>query len=168
LMAATNKHQEARDARMQRLHGMRGVALAVAITALAGCGGSDDGSPAAPKASTPKTAPAVTVSERGILATVDALQTASRKGDGRAVCVDLFTPQLVKSVEASAKRSCAKEVRKRMFAPDAEISVGRDIKVTGNRGIAVVREQNGNVSKLSLVRQSAQWRIDGVRPVTSG
>ena len=69
--------------------------------------------------------------------------------------MDLFTPQLVKSVEASAKRSCAKEVRKRMFAPDAEISVGRDIKVTGDRGTAVVREQNGNVSKLSLVRQSA-------------
>ena len=63
--------------------------------------------------------------------------------------------QLVKSVEASAKRSCAKEVRKRMFAPDAEISVGRDIKVTGDRATAVVREQNGNVSKLSLVRQSA-------------
>ena len=51
-----------------------------------------------------------------------------------------------------------------MFAPDAEISVGRDIKVTGDRGTAVVREQNGNVSKLSLVRQSAQWRIDGVTP----
>jgi hypothetical protein len=152
---------------MQRLHGMQGMAVAVAVIALAGCGSSDDGSPATPKASA-KTAPAVTVSERGILATVDALQTASRKGDGRAVCLDLFTPQLVKSVEATAKRSCAKEVRKRMFAPDAEISVGRDIKVTGDRGTAVVREQNGNVSKLSLVRQSAEWRIDGVRPEKSG
>ena len=116
----------------------------------------------------PKPAPALTGSERGILATVDALQTASRKGDGRAVCADLFTPELVKSVEATAKRSCAKEVRKRMFAPDAEISVGRDIKVTGDRGTAVVREQNGNVSKLSLVKQSSQWRIDRVIAETSG
>ena len=98
---------------------------------------------------------AVSGSERGILATVDALQTASRKGDGRTICGDLFTPQLVKSVEAAAKRSCAKEVRKRLFAPDAEISVGRDIKVTGDRGTAVVREQNGNVSTLSLLRQSS-------------
>jgi hypothetical protein len=153
---------------MQRLHGMRGLVVVTAMVGLAGCGSSDNGSPSAPKASAPKPVQAVTVSERGILATVDALQTASRKGDGRAVCVDLFTPQLVKSVEATAKRSCAKEVRKRMFAPDAEISVGRDIKVTGDRGIAVVREQNGNVSKLSLVRQSAQWRIDGVRPEKSG
>ena len=54
------------------------------------------------------------------------------------------------------------------FAPDAEISVGRDIKVTGDHAIALVREQNGNVSKLSLVRQSAQWRIDRVIAEKSG
>jgi hypothetical protein len=148
---------------MQCLHAIRSVAVVTAVAALAGCGSSDKASPAAPKP-----AQAMTGNERGILATVDALQTASRKGDGRAVCADLFTSQLVKSVEASAKRSCAKEVRKRMFAPDAEISVGRDIKVTGDRGTAVVREQNGNISKLSLVRQSAQWRIDGVIPQKSG
>lgn len=148
---------------MQRFHAIRGLAVVTAVAALAGCGSSDKASPAAPKP-----APAISGSARGVLATVDALQTASRKGDGRAVCVDLFTPQLVKSVEAAAKRSCAKEVRKRMFAPDAEISVGRDIKVTGDRGTAVVREQNGNISKLSLVRQSAQWRIDGVTPEKSG
>jgi hypothetical protein len=148
---------------MQRFHAVRGLAVVTAVAAFAGCGSPEQGAPAAPNASQ-----AITGSERGILATVDALQSASRKGDGRAVCVDLFTPQLVKSVEASAKRTCAKEVRRRMFAPDAEISVGRDIKVTGDRGSAVVREQNGNVSRLSLVRQSAQWRIDGVIPETSG
>ena len=148
---------------MRRFHAMRGLAVVAALGALAGCGGSDKASTSAPKP-----AKAITGSERGILATVDALQAASRKGDGRAVCVDLFTPQLVKSVEASAKRSCAKEVRKEMFAPDAEISVGRDIKVIGDRGTAVVREQNGNISKLSLVRQSAEWRIDGVTPEKSG
>jgi hypothetical protein len=148
---------------MQRFHAIRGLAVMTAVAALAGCGSADGGSPAAPKP-----AQAITGPERGILATVDALQSASRRGDGRAVCVDLFTPQLAKSVEASAKRSCAKEVRKRMFAPDAEISVGRDIKVAGDRGTAVVREQNGNISKLSLVRQSAQWRIDGVTPEKSG
>ena len=82
--------------------------------------------------------------------------------------MDLFTPELVKSVEATAKRSCAKEVRKRLFAPDAEISVGRDIKVTGDNATVVVREQNGNVSKLALVRQSAQWRIDRVIAEKSG
>ena len=135
-----------------------------AVAALAGCGSSD-------KDSTPAQKPQAAVvsgSERGILTTVDALQTASRKGDGRAICGDLFTPQLVKSVEAAAERSCAKEVRKRLFTPDAEISVGRDIKVTGDRGSAVVREQNGNVSTLSLLKQSSQWRIDRVVLVKPG
>jgi hypothetical protein len=145
---------------MQRLDVVPSVAAVIAIALLAGCGASGTQPSSADKASQP-----VSGGERGILATVDALQTASRKGDGRAVCVDLFTPALVKSVEAAAKRTCAKEVRKRMFKPDAELSVGRDIKVRGLQGTAVVREQNGNVSRLSFVKQNAEWRIDRVTPV---
>jgi hypothetical protein len=143
---------------LQRFRAVSSLAVVTAVAALAGCGGSDD--KATPPAQTAQ--PAVSASERAILATVDALQTASRKGDGRTICTNLFTPQLVKSVEAAAKRSCAKEVRKRLFTPDAEISVGRDIKVSGDRGAAVVREQNGNVSTLSMLRLSKQWRIDRV------
>jgi hypothetical protein len=149
---------------LQRIHGVPSLAVVVAaVAALAGCGGSAKDSPSVQKS--PQAVSAVSGSERGILATVDALQTASRKGDGRMICGDLFTPQLVKSVETAAKRTCAKEVRKRLFTPDAEISVGRDITVNGDRGTAVVREQNGNVSTLSLLKQSSQWRIDRVAPV---
>ena len=148
---------------MHRYGAVPSLAVVTTVAALAGCGSSEKQSPSVQKPSQP-----VSGSERGILATVDALQTASRKGDGRGICGHLFTPQLVKSVEAAAKRSCAIEVRKRLFTPDAAISVGRDIKVTGDRGTAVVREQNGNVSKLSLVRQSAQWRIDRVIAEKSG
>jgi hypothetical protein len=138
---------------------MTGLAIVAAIAAIAGCGGSDE-KPATAKA------PSASVSgnQRSILATVDALQTASRKGDGQKVCADLFTPQLAKSVEAAAKRSCAQEVRRSMFTPDAELSVGRNIDVTGDRGTAVIQEQNGNVSKLSFVKQSGQWRIARVTP----
>jgi hypothetical protein len=152
--------EHVKEHKLQRFRTVSSLAIVTAIAALAGCGGSDDKStPPAQKAQ-----PAVSGSERGILATVDALQTASRKGDGRTICADLFTPQLVKSVEAAAKRSCAKEVRKRLFTPDAEISVGRDIKVTGDRGAAVVREQNGNASTLSMLKLSKQWRIDRIAP----
>jgi hypothetical protein len=138
---------------------MPGLAVVTAFAALAGCGGSDE------KPATAKT-PSASVSgnQRSILATVDALQTASRKGDGQKVCAELFTPQLAKSVEAAANRSCAQEVRRSMFTPDAELSVGRNIDVTGDRGTAVIQEQNGNVSKLSFVKQSGQWRIDRVTP----
>lgn len=148
---------------MRRPRAIPSLAAAIAVAALAGCG---DSGKDAPPAQTPSSA--VPGSERGILATVDALQTASRKGDGRTICSKLFTPALVRSVEAAAKRSCAREVRKRLFTPDAAISVGRDIKVSGNRGTAVVREQNGNVSTLSLLKQSGQWRIDRVTPNKSG
>ncbi len=133
-----------------------------AVLALVGCGGSDTEPPSTQKLST------VSGDQRNVLATVDALQTASRNGDGDRVCDDLFSPGLVKSVEAAAGQSCAKEVRQRLFTPDAEISVSRDIKVDGARGTAVVREQIGNVSKLSLVKQDARWRIDRVTPQNSG
>src|SRR5215210_5479402 len=129
---------------MQGLRAMTSVAVVIATAALAGCGGADKPAP-----SKQKPAQSVSNDERGVLATVDALQTASRKGDGQAICTDLFTPKLVKSVEAAAKRSCATEVRKNLFDPNAEIAVGRDVKVAGARGQAVIREQNGHVSTLN-------------------
>jgi hypothetical protein len=55
-----------------------------------------------------------------------------------------------------------------LFAPDAEISVSRDIEIAGRRGTATVQEQNGNVSELSFVKQDAQWRIDRVTPQKTG
>jgi hypothetical protein len=147
----------------RRLRPLPSLAVVLAVAALPGCGGSD-------KQPAPAEKPSASVSgnERGILATVDALQTASRKGNGQKVCADLFTPRLAKSVAAAAKRSCAQEVRRNIFTPDAEISVGRQIEVVGNRGTAVIREQNGNVSKLSFVKQSGEWRIDRVTPQKSG
>jgi hypothetical protein len=148
---------------MQRPRTAPSLAVVIAVAALAGCGGSDKKPAATQTPSQP-----VSGEQRSILGTVDALQTASRKGDGGRICTDLFTPRLVKSIKAAARRSCAKEVRQRLFSPDAELSVDRNIKVTGERGTAVVREQNGNVSTLSLVKLDGQWRIDRVTPRKSG
>jgi len=55
-----------------------------------------------------------------------------------------------------------------MFSRDAAISVGRDIDVAGDRGTAVVREQNGNVSTLSMIKHNARWRIDRVTAQNPG
>jgi hypothetical protein len=152
---------------MQRLRAVPGLTAVIAVASLAGCGsGGPSPSVQKPPVSTP--AHPVSQDERGILATVDALQTASRKGDGRTICEELLTPRLVRSVEASATRSCAKEVRERLFAPDTTISVDKDIRVTADRGTAVIRESSGNVSSLFLVKRNAQWRIYRVTPVKSG
>jgi hypothetical protein len=153
---------------MQRLRVVLGLAAVIAAGSVAGCGGSGEPSSSVQKPPVSTPSHPVSQDERGILATVDALQTASRKGDGRTVCGDLFTARLVRSIEASTTRSCAKEVRMHLFAPDTTISVGKDIKVTADRGTAVISETSGNVSTLFLVKRDARWRIYRVTPLTSG
>ena len=133
------------------------IALPLISALLAGCG---DDEPATPG----QASPSVSGGQRGVLETIDALQTASRKGDGETICGDIFTAKLVRSVEAAAKRSCAEEVREQLFSPKAEISVSRDIKVNGGEATATVREQNGRVSKLFLVKHDGRWQVDRVVP----
>ena len=139
--------------------GTSALAAFAAGIALMGCGGSEKRPPAPTKAPA-----AVAGDERGVVGTVDALQTASRKGDGKSICADLFTVALVHSIEASANHSCAKEVEHTLVSPDAEISVSRDIRVTGSRATATIHERNGNLSKLFLLKQGGDWRIDRVVP----
>ena len=133
------------------------LAVLAASIPLAGCGGSDKETPGAQK-------PTATVSgdQRSILGTVEALQTASRSNDGKGICTDIFTAGLVRSIEKTAKRSCVKEVNDTLVSPDAAISVGRDIEVSGVQATATIREQNNNVSKLFLLKQDGKWRIDRV------
>jgi hypothetical protein len=130
------------------------VAGLLVAVALPGCGGSDD----------TQTSGQVRDDQRGILATIDALQTASRAADGARVCSSVFTSSLVLSIEKASKRGCAAEVRERLFKPDESISVARNITVKGDTGTAVIREQDGSVSTLHLVRQDRTWRIDRVAP----
>lgn len=135
------------------------LALGAALT---GCGGSDTSS-----TTTATAPPAASSEQRGILDTVDALQAASRKGDSRTICRTLFTRSLVRSIEKAAKGSCARAVRK-SFSPGESISVSRDVQVTGDRGSAMIREQNGNVSTLYFVKQADRWQIDRVQPQSGG
>jgi UDP-N-acetylenolpyruvoylglucosamine reductase len=122
--------------------------------ALPGCGGADDN----------QTTGTVGDDQRGILATVDALQSASRDGDGAKICSSVFTKSLERAIDRAAKRGCAAEVRENLFKPDESISVERNITVKGSTGTAVIREQSGNVSTLHLVKQAGRWRIDRVTP----
>src|SRR4051794_36723008 len=133
------------------------LALMALASAIAGCGGSER----APRPVSTAT-PAANSAQRQILATVDALQAASHKGDGKSICDQLFTAGLVRSIEKASKRSCAREVRRNLFSPREQISVSRDIRVAANRASAVIREQNGNASTLFFVKQGTSWRISRV------
>ncbi|MEJ7715448.1 MAG: hypothetical protein WKF40_06980 [Thermoleophilaceae bacterium] len=84
--------------------------LAFAVAALGACGGGSEKKPP----------PAVSAQQRGVLDTVDRLQVASRRGDGEQICTEIFTTKLARSVEAKSKTSCAKEVKQKLFSPQAE------------------------------------------------
>jgi hypothetical protein len=157
--AAPRPFVQPAEARKYRARPMRPftimtIAGLLAAAALSGCAGSDDKQPTRASGH----------DQDGILATVDALQTASRAGDGATVCSRVFTAGLVRSIERTSKRSCAKEVKKNLFRRDAAYSLQRNITADGDAGSATIREQNGNVSTLHLVQQAGVWRIDRVTP----
>lgn len=137
--------------------GKHAFAVLLAAATIAACGGSDDGSGAA-------TQPTIAADQRGVLAALDELQIASRSGDGRKICAAVFTPQLARSVARRSKRSCAAEVRDSLFRADESIAVQRGVKVDGSRATAVIREQNGDLSTLHMLKQAGRWQIDRVTP----
>ena len=137
---------------------LRLLTTAVVAATVAGCGGSDE---------TKQPAPSVSGDQRGILATVDALQTASRRDDARRICTQLFTKRLATSIRESSKQSCEAEVHETLTSPDAQLSVARKIAVKGSRATATVHEQNGKVSTVSFVKDGDRWRIERVTPVKS-
>jgi hypothetical protein len=138
----------------------RTLAMVAAAAALAGplgaCGGSSN---------RPDPAPAVLDDRREILATVDALQTASRDDDARRICHELFAASLAQSIRKSSKRSCEAEVSHTLTSPDAQLSVAREIDVKGVRATGTIREQNGDTSRVSFVKDSGRWRIERITRV---
>ena len=93
------------------------------------------------------------------------LQSASQEGDGTRICNEIFTPKLAALVSRSAKSGkCATEVKAKLFSPKAKLDVQNIDMPDGSNATATVKEANGNVSKVFLVKQSGQWRIRGVTP----
>ena len=145
--------------------GLSGLtALAIAAAALAGCGGDSGTEKKVADATANKAAndAAVDAAVKQVMAD---LQTASVAGDGKRICTQIFTPKLADSVTESAKSgSCAKEVKKKLFSRKAKITVQNvDVPNSAN-ATATVKEANGNISNIFLVKQSGRWRIRSVQP----
>jgi hypothetical protein len=127
-----------------------GLILALfAVAPLGGCfGGSDDSS-----------------DRDAVDQVMSNLQTASQQGDGGRICDEIFTPKLAALVSKSAKSGkCASEVKAKLFSPDAKIDVEQIDVPDDSNATATVKEANGNVSKVFLVKQSGEWRIRSVTP----
>ena len=93
------------------------------------------------------------------------LQAASRDGDGDRICDQIFTPKLADSVTSASKDgSCAKEVKKNLFSPSTRFVV-ENVKIENpTTATAIVKESDAKTSKMSLVKQSGEWRIRSVGP----
>jgi hypothetical protein len=135
------------------------AAIAVAA-AMAGCGGGSSSDQKTTGADTAtKTADNTAVAQ--VLAD---LQSASRAGQGNRICTQIFTPKLADSVTVSAASgSCAKEVKKKLFSRKAEIVVQNLTVPNAANATATVKEANGNVSTVFLVKQSGRWRIRSIQ-----
>jgi hypothetical protein len=143
---------------------VRRLAVAGTIVALcavlAGCGGSGGSDASKPATGVPN-------DQRDILATVDALQTASRRDDARKICGEIFSRSLVKSIRKASKHSCEAEVHESLTSPDAQLSIARKIDIKGSLATTLIREQNGNTSTITFVKEDGSWRIARVTPVKS-
>jgi hypothetical protein len=127
-----------------------GLLLAlIAVAPLGGCfGGGDDSS-----------------DRDAVDQVLSDLQTANQEGDGTRICDELFTPKLAALISRSSKSgNCATEVKAKLFSPEAKIDVENIDVPDESNATATVKEANGNVSKVFLVKQDGQWRIRSVTP----
>ena len=145
-----------RDGAMKRFAGFVAATVTMAVL-LGGCGGDE---PAASDASASK----VTVDRAAVRQVMSDLQTASRAGDGKRICTQIFTPKLADSVTTSAASgSCAREVRHKLFSRRAGLAVQSIIVSDPANATATVKEASGNTSTVFLVKQSGRWRIRSVQ-----
>jgi hypothetical protein len=140
------------------LTGLTSTAAVAATVALSGCGGGSSGDKPAGDTSS-KSDDSTAVKQ-----VMSDLQEASRTGDGKRICAQIFTPKLADSVtQSAASGSCAKEVKKKLFSPEAEIAVQNVDVPNPSNATATIKESNGNTSTVFLVKQSGRWRIRSVQ-----
>lgn len=130
------------------------VAIALFALAASGCGGGGS--------SAGKNEKAASDANKPIAKVIDQLVSASHAGDTGKICTQLFTPGLAKAVAAKGKTTCDAAVKKSLANPKEDITVTK-IQNRGTIALVTVREQNSNVTNLSLVKQNDAWRINAIQ-----
>ena len=142
----------------QGLTGLTAAAAVATTVALSGCGGESSGD------NPPGDTSSKSDDSTAVKQVMSDLQEASRTGDGKRICAQIFTPKLADSVtQSAASGSCAKEVKKKLFSPEAEMAVQNVDVPNPSNATATIKESNGNTSTVFLVKQSGRWRIRSVQ-----
>jgi hypothetical protein len=128
------------------------VALLALLLAGCGGGGNDEG----------KNAKRFSGDQKKVAQVIDDLVAASHAGDTNKICTEIFTAGLAKAVATRNKKTCAATVRSQLISANEDITVST-IRVQGSTAFLTVREQNKNVSRLSLVQQDGGWRINTIQ-----
>jgi hypothetical protein len=125
-----------------------------ALVALAGCGGGGG-----------TNADRFSGAKQDVARVLDDLQRAARAGDAKGICDRLFTARLAQELaKAKGGAPCPQRVRRTLVRKDETITA-RSIDVRGDAALAVVKEQNGNVTRLVLRKVAGRWRVDAIAAV---
>jgi hypothetical protein len=130
------------------------IAAGLAVVAV-GCGGSDSSGGGS-------NAKRYSGEEKKVAQVIDNLVAASHAGDANKICTQVFSPGLATAVAARNKKTCAATVQAQLVSPKEDITI-TSIRVQGSTAFLTVREQNKNVSRLSLVQQNGGWRINTIQ-----
>jgi hypothetical protein len=128
------------------------LALLVASTLGAGCGGGDEGA----------NEKRFDGDSKDVAAVVDRLQAYAREGDGPKICSELMTFQLARYIATSFDTACGKRVNDQLGGDATTITIRR-LRVDGPLASATVAEENRNVTGMAFVKHDGEWRISRIR-----
>lgn len=132
---------------------LAGIAVLVALP-VAGCGGGDD--------EPGKNAKRFDGEKREVAQVIDDLVAASQLGEPETICDDIFTPTLAEAIASRNQATCSETVEKQLVSEEADMTV-TGVKLSGSNALATVREQNKNVTSLSLSKLDGKWRINAIQ-----
>lgn len=100
--------------------------------------------------------------QKAVAQTVEDLQTASKKHDGKKICTSLLAPALVAQIKTASKGACDTVVKKALDDADSDELQVQKVTITGTTAAAVVKSEAGDQHRtdtLKLVKDGGAWKI---------
>ena len=137
------------------MRGSTSIVLMLILGAVAAaCGGGNE------ERSGPNPPPAISGQQREVLATIDGLESGSRRGDGARICKQYLTKRMAEKLGGRGGKRCPKAATS-LFPSDSQLAVG-NIRTSGQTVLVPTVDDRGRRSSLSMVKEGGRWRVDNV------